>query len=154
MRFHNLARGIIFKNGKVLLAHLKGADNTFLPGGHIEMGERAEAALVREIAEEIGKVATVKQFIGAVECCYIDNDQKNHEIDLLFELGVPGLQSYKPPQSRENHLEFLWAEPSELEAHNLLPSPLIECLLTWDQNYRGYWGSSFIQDGSKSTQHP
>ena len=35
MKFHYLARGIILENEKVLLAHQKGAENTFLPGGHI-----------------------------------------------------------------------------------------------------------------------
>jgi ADP-ribose pyrophosphatase YjhB (NUDIX family) len=45
MIFHYVARGIVFVNGKVLLAHQKGADNPFLPGGHIEFGERAELAL-------------------------------------------------------------------------------------------------------------
>ena len=38
MKFHYLARGIILDKGKVLLAHQKGAEHTFLPGGHIELG--------------------------------------------------------------------------------------------------------------------
>ena len=55
MVFHYIVRGIIFLNGKVLLAHQKGAANSFLPGGHIGMGEKAEVALIREISEEIGE---------------------------------------------------------------------------------------------------
>ena len=66
MKFHYLVRGIIIADGKVLLAHQKGADNTYLPGGHIESGEGAEDALIREIEEEIGKIAIVERFIGAV----------------------------------------------------------------------------------------
>jgi len=53
-------------NGKVLLAHQRGTGNTFLPGGHIGKGEKADAALIREMYEEIGETAIVKQFIGAV----------------------------------------------------------------------------------------
>ncbi len=142
MDFHYLARGIIFLNGKVLLAHMKGAQNTFLPGGHIGLGEKAKAALLREIAEELGREASISRFIGAVECAYTDAGRENHEIDLLFELDVPGLEPGRVPASREGHLEFLWSEPGELEAHNLLPAPLIDCLQTWERDYRAFWGTS------------
>ena len=77
MKFHFLARGIILEKGKVLLAHQKGAENTFLPGGHIEIGEKVELALVREIKEEIGGKAIIKQFIGAVECSWVENNLEN-----------------------------------------------------------------------------
>src|SRR5512143_3667665 len=125
MKFHYLARGIIFLSGKVLLAHMKGAENTFLPGGHIELGEKAEKALLREIKEEIWRDANVKRFIGAVECVFCDNGQENHEIDLLFELEIPGLDSDEPPASHERHLEFLWSRLDDLKSLNLLPEPMI-----------------------------
>jgi 8-oxo-dGTP diphosphatase len=143
MPFHYLARGIVFVNRKVLLAHQKGAEHTFLPGGHIEFGERAEAALLREIAEETGMQADVKRFIGAVECAWVEGDQHNHEIDLLFEVDVPELDSNEALQSCEPHLDFIWSRPGELKAHNLLPEALIECLVNWEAGYRGYWGSAF-----------
>ena len=68
--FHYLARGIVMADGRVLVAHQIGADNTFLPGGHINTGEGAEQALAREIEEEIGVRPTVKRFLGAVECAW------------------------------------------------------------------------------------
>lgn len=145
MKFHYLARGIIFLNGRVLLAHQKGSDHTFLPGGHIGMGERADAALVREIEEEFGEKAIVKQFIGAVECTWTENEQDNHEINLVFEVSIPNFDSSKPPIPRESHLEFVWVEPGELKTHNLQPSPLVECLTNWECGYHGFWGSYFIR---------
>lgn len=130
-------------NGKVLLAHQKGADNTFLPGGHVKFGEKAEAALIRELAEETGEQALIRRFIGAVECMWTEDDQEHHEVSLIFEVIMPDLDTDKPPQSQESHLEFLWAKPADLEAHNLLPKPMRECVVNWNSGCHPYWGSSF-----------
>lgn len=140
-RFHYLVRGIILVDGKVLLAHQIKADNTFLPGGHIEHGENAKNALVREIEEELGMTPVVGRFIGAVEHAWVD-DFDNHEINLLFEVFIPGLDSSASPQSNEGHLEFIWSRPEDLEFHHLLPGPMIGCLKNWRDGCHVYWGSS------------
>lgn len=145
MIFHYLVRGIFFSDGKVLLAHQKGVGNTFLPGGHINNGEKAETALIREIEEEIGQKATVKKFVGAVEYVWTENDQANHEINLIFELTIPGLSASVPVQSQEDHLEFIWSEPQSLKSYNLQPFPLIECLVNWKSNCSGYWGTWLME---------
>lgn len=141
MKFHYLARGIVWAEGRVLLAHQKGADNTFLPGGHIDAGERAEAALIREIEEEIGRTAAIERFVGALEADWEENGALNHEINLLFEVSIPNLDPATPPVSLESHLEFFWAAPHELATRNLLPSPLIACLTNWNPE-RPFWGSA------------
>jgi len=128
MAFLHSSRGILFAGGKVLLAHQKGSGNAFLPGGHIGPGEPAELALIREIKEEIGITATVKRFVVAVEASWSENGEPQHEINLLFEVSIPDLDSTIPPASKESHLTFLWALPEELEACNLLPSLLVSCL--------------------------
>ena len=142
MKFHYLVRGIIFSDGKVLLAHQKGASHTYLPGGHVDSGEKAESALTREIEEEIGRTAIVKRFIGAVEHMWTENNQDNHEINLVFEVEVPGLNSTVSPASLESDLEFVWSDPVDLQSHNLQPHPLIECLNRFRSRYGGYWGTS------------
>ncbi|MCK5247337.1 NUDIX domain-containing protein [Candidatus Bipolaricaulota bacterium] len=142
IKFHYLVRGIICIGEDFLLAHQIGADNTFLPGGHIGEFEKAEHALIREIEEEIGKTAIIKRFVGAVEHAWTEASVNNHEINLLFEIEVPGLDPANSPRSREAHLEFFWAESNELISHNLQPVALIDCLSNWREEYRGYWGTS------------
>jgi len=142
MQFDYLVRGIIYAGDRVLLTRQKDGNHTFLPGGHIEQGERAEAALVREIAEELGEAAAVKNFVGAVENAWVDDGTPIHEINLVFEAEIPGLDSSKPPESEEAHLEFLWADLSNLEELNLQPVPMRQCLRSMKQGYKGFWGTS------------
>lgn len=144
MKFHYRVRGIIIVEGKVLLAHQKGAGNTFLPGGHIESGEGAEAALARELFEEIGRNAIIGKFVGAVEHVFPEGEPSNHEINLVFEADVSGLVITTAPQSLEDHIEFLWCmlTTQALQRHNLQPSPLIACLSNWGRRWGGYWGTT------------
>lgn len=49
-----IARAVIRRDGQLLLVRQRTKSWSFLPGGHVEPGERVEVALVREIAEELG----------------------------------------------------------------------------------------------------
>jgi 8-oxo-dGTP diphosphatase len=143
MQFHYLCRGIIEVEGMVLLAHQIGAAHTFLPGGHIDLGESAETALIREIREETGKVAAISYFIGAVEAGWKEEGMTHHEINLVFQAEMAGVDNKEPIKSLESHIEFLWADIQHLESHNLLPKAMIRCLLTWQKSNGAFWGSEF-----------
>lgn len=129
--FHYLARAIIRDGEFVLLAHLHGADNTFLPGGHIESGEAARPALARELREELNVESEIGRFVGAVEHAWQDGQAQHCEINLVFEAHVSGLRATSQPvvgTDAEPGLEFRWVRVAELLANNLQPSPLIAWL--------------------------
>lgn len=121
----------MYSEGAVLLTHRAGMNNTFLPGGHIEFGEPARAALAREIKEELGSTVEVKKFLGAVEHSWVDENGLNHEVNLVFLIKSGNLSRDTIPVSRESHLEFAWQPVSDLASCKLEPSPLVELLVHW-----------------------
>ncbi|MGI8307159.1 NUDIX domain-containing protein [Saccharopolyspora hattusasensis] len=94
-----IARAVIRRDGQLLLARQRTKSWSFLPGGHVEPGERVEAALVRELAEELGTAAKVVGFLGAVEHGYVEDDVTHHEIYLVFEIYIDVAE----PVSKEDH---------------------------------------------------
>jgi 8-oxo-dGTP pyrophosphatase MutT (NUDIX family) len=115
-----IARAVIQKENKILLAHKIGEPNTFLPGGHVEYGEYSNAALRRELREELGIEATIGEIIGILEYQYTDEDNnKHHEINFIYNAEIN-----EKVLSKESHLEFLWCSLNYLVDKMLLPDPL------------------------------
>lgn len=141
--FHLRARALIIVDNYILLAQRKGRQMTYLPGGHIELGEKAEECLLREIKEELGYQAKIKAFLGGLESKYADNQKNHQELNLLFLVEIDNLDYSKEIQSLEPHLEFKWHPIAALENANLKPEPLIRFIKDYRQgNQRPWWGSA------------
>ena len=124
-----IARGVAIIDGEVLLCRAKGGRSSYLPGGHIEFGETAREALVREIREEMGVEATTGRFLGAVENSFMQHGKPHAEINLVFELKF----AEKPEAAaKEDWIEFEWVRLDELERANLLPG--VFKTIAWDSN--------------------
>ena len=123
-----VARGLVVTGDEVLLAHLKGEPNTFLPGGSVEYGEFAEAALRREFMEELGVECRVSDFIGVLEYMFTDRHGRDHHgVELVFEVdGVP-----LDVESREPDVEFMWCPLDQLRENLLLPEPMPGIIESW-----------------------
>jgi len=135
-----IARAVIVADGHLLLVRTKGYTNTYLPGGHVEFGERAEAALVRELREELGVTATVGRFLGAVEHAWDDAAGAHHELNVVFTAALPGVSSPAPVPPREPHLEALWQPLDRLAEQRLLPEVFCTVVPEWIARApQGHW---------------
>ena len=145
-RFHLIARAVILKEGHVLLARQKGMRNTFLPGGHINIGESAVTALKREIDEELGLKLDVEGYLGAVEANSEDDGAEQFEINHIFKASIKVTRFSSPLKSQEDHLEFLWSSIDDLYANNLLPHPLKKLIANYAEGDRSIWWESTLAD--------
>jgi ADP-ribose pyrophosphatase YjhB (NUDIX family) len=147
-RVEIIARGVCVINGHVLLCHTKSAENTYLPGGHVEFEESARTALEREINEEMGKDAVARRFLGVCEHTFIQKDKRHCEMNLVFEMDIPGLELAPTPSSLEDYIEFLWVRLENLRAAQLEPAPLCDLLASWlDASFsEERFASTFVRD--------
>lgn len=122
--FHLLGRAVIRFQGRILIAREKGSTFTFLPGGHVEIGESVPDCIRRELREEMGMNSLIENYLGAVEHQWCSHDTHHFEINHLFAATLEGITSFGDVESKEDHLEFFWVDPSELVLQNLKPEPL------------------------------
>jgi len=85
---------LVVKDGKVLLVKRKyppSAGRWSLPGGHVELGERLEEAVLRELKEEAGVDGAVRGFLAPVEYIELDGGYvKYHFVILVYLVEAAG----------------------------------------------------------------
>lgn len=111
-----MVAALMVRDGKILIArrpvgrHMGGKWE--FPGGKLEKGESPEAALERELREELGVETQTGRIVRAVSFSYPEKD-----VLLLFYLSR--LISGEP--SPIDEAEVCWAEPGELTRFDLAP---------------------------------
>jgi len=116
-----IARGVCAADGRVLLCKAKGGRSTYLPGGHIEFGEKGAQALAREMKEEAGLDVEVGALLGVLENSFLQHGERHCEINLVYEMRLRGA---KDVASQEDWIEFEWRDIGDLAAANLLPAEI------------------------------
>ena len=121
-----IARGVCAADGKVLLCKAKGGSSTYLPGGHIEFGETAAEALVREMKEESGLDVEVGKLLGVLENSFLQHGEKHCEINLVYEMSLSPRRdgADSAVNAIEPWIEFEWRDIGDLASANLLPTEI------------------------------
>ena len=71
-------RGIIIRDGKILLSYEREVDQYLIPGGGLEEGESLVNCCIRELAEECGAVVEPQDHYLLLEEFYNENYFKSH----------------------------------------------------------------------------
>jgi mutator protein MutT len=86
LTFRPSAYAIIVRNQQMLLVNTRSTGKYFFPGGAVELGERLEAALKREVREETGLEIEVGELFQFKENFFYNNpaDEAYHTFAFVF----------------------------------------------------------------------
>jgi len=123
--------GIIFKEDKIFICRrnqqkiLSGYWE--FPGGKIEIGEKAEDSLVRELQEELGMDVSIDKYFKTVIHRY-----ETFTIELISYICQFQKASYK----LTDHDAYEWVDRSDLNKRLLAPAdiPIAEALIFYDNH--------------------
>ncbi len=126
--------GVIIKDGKVLLVEMDNAGFFCLPGGHVELGETTEEAMIREMKEETTKDTYIKKYLGNIENFFINKHNVSiHEIAFYYLMDfkdedINDLSRTENDEGTLVNLNFKWFDLNELDSVNIKPVFLKEIL--------------------------
>lgn len=122
---HASAVALVDRDKRILIA--KRPEGKFMPGfwefpgGKLEAGETPEAALKRELVEELGLT------LGCTApLTFISEAREDHHVIVYVYI----CREWKGIPEKKVHAELAWARVGKLKEYNLLPSniPLITTL--------------------------
>lgn len=99
-------------NGEVLIVRSSKWDNKYtVPGGHIELGERAEDAIKREVKEETGMDVEVQELLLVQQAIY-PKYYVRHEHFIFMDYVCSAKERNVKLDGRELQ-EYVWIKPQD-----------------------------------------
>ena len=122
-RIELIARGFICRARHVLLCRCLKHGYLYLPGGHVEFGESAADALVREFIEECGLNIQVGSLRAVSEGTFEQKGKRKHEVNLVFHVELMDVhgEQLPPVASLEEDIDFQWISLDEVAASDVRP---------------------------------
>lgn len=146
-RIRNSAKALIIREGRMAAIRISdGGEEWFImPGGGQEPGETLEAAVRREVAEELGLAVEPKELAFVVEGV---EGEHFHRVDLVFlcECLHPIENAVLHGDTNQTGVE--WLDISTLNTSKLYPSKLRRQIMNLYQGkpYRVYLGNESAGD--------
>ena len=128
--------GVIIKENKLLVVDMNDSGFYCLPGGYVELGEKTEEAIQRELREETGKEVKVKKYLGVIENYFINKyGKKIHEISFYYLLdfvdsNIPTEDFMRKEEDKGYHikLNFYWIDLDSINQYPIKPEILVPYL--------------------------
>jgi ADP-ribose pyrophosphatase YjhB (NUDIX family) len=89
IRFNYRVAGICRHDGHVLIQRADTDEIWAMPGGRCELGEPSDVTIRRELAEEIGVVATIGRLLFVVENFFTLGGEDRHELCFYYDVSLP-----------------------------------------------------------------
>lgn len=138
-KFKYRVNGIIIHNNKLLTLKMKNNISYCLPGGHVELGESSQNAILREMLEETQTEVSINTLFSIVENFYTDkNNLKTHELSFYYIVEPRNFDKIKFNNYSANELDkgiekqhnFEWLDISSLANVDFRPSFIKNKLLS------------------------
>jgi len=126
--FNYRAAAIIIRDGHVLTCQEDDDEYIMLPDGRVELGEASDAALARELAEEVQAPAAIGRLVYTVENFFGHNGKVVHELGAYyavelsdFPFGSGGVVREIEEDGHQLRFEWLPVTGDALQARGLNP---------------------------------
>ena len=132
--FNYRAAAVIVHDGRLLVMQDEGIPHDYLPGGRVHVRESAEAALARELREELDVELPPHRLVFMAESFFTLEGARYHELCLYHLMEAPPEllargDRFTRAEGHELH-HFRWVKFEELRGMSFFPLFLKERILS------------------------